>query len=150
MALKQIVRRPNIDGQQMEMVYYRETDIDPTSGAEYEVARHPVAYRLLPDGGWIENPALVETVMHALFERDGLAGMVWPIINEILPQPGEDGSVSVPVIRLDVGSALVVGINATNLSEEEVEEYGALVAAALYDNFPDEISAGRLAVVWSV
>jgi hypothetical protein len=148
MTLHLINRRPVVDGHQMEVVYFRETAVDPETGQEYEVARHPQSYRLLPNGAWIDNPALLEAVMHPLFERDGLAGIVWPIVLSILPPFEEDGSVPVLVQRLDVGDALVVGIGSGGLTGEQIEAYGAQVAAALIDALPEEVATGRVAVVW--
>ncbi|MDP2226550.1 MAG: hypothetical protein Q8J78_03625 [Moraxellaceae bacterium] len=146
--LTEIARRPEIDGQRLEVRYFRETEVDADGRVIREIARWPQSYRILPNGPLVTDPVLVETVCHALFERDGLAGIAWPIVQAILPPPLEDGTVAVSVHRLDVGNALVIGIGSGSLSAEEIEAYGAEVATALAGALPDEVASGRVAVVW--
>lgn len=147
-VMLEVTRRPEVDGQQLELRYFREVEVDEAGALVREVARWPRALRLLPAGEWVTDPVMVEAVSYALFERDGLAALVWPVLTAILPPPLENGEVVVGLRRLDVGGALVIGIGSGVLTEEEIESYGTQVSTALLAEFPDEIAQGKLAVVW--
>lgn len=110
--------------------------------------RTPVAYSV--DGGpWITDPALVEAVTSALFERDAIYARAMQAIAPHLPPPDEDGQGGLATRRLDVGDAVVIGLSAAGIPEEDLLQIGAAISSAMLAECAADLAAGRLSALWA-
>lgn len=140
--LRLITRAPAMSGQGLEYRYYRETELNQLA-EEVQVALHPQAYRLLPDGDWIVAPALVEAACQALFARDALFARAMAALRPLLT-PDDGGP-----YRLDIGDRVVIGMPVGGMDAEALAARGQDVASALTAACGPEIADGGLALVWA-
>lgn len=133
-----VFRQPDMAGPPVVFHYLRAED----------GTRTPVAYSV-NGGPWITTPALVEAVTNALFERDAIYARAMQTIAPHLPPPDEDGREVLATRRLDVDDAVVIGLSAVGLPEEDLLQIGAAISAALLAACADELAAGRLSAIWA-